>query len=151
MDPAEPDFEHLSEGIRLDPADANFVDVIHTNGAPISSLGYGLMQASGHVDFYVNGGEKQPGCKNQLSGFFGSLLTFNTTGTKNLCPDTWQSSYIFFQYSELMIQMIECFFCSSAIGEAVACSHGRAHVYFTESILTDCPFTAFPCDSYVSQ
>ncbi|XP_052686465.1 pancreatic lipase-related protein 2-like [Crassostrea angulata] len=114
MDPAEPDFEHLSEGIRLDPADANFVDVIHTNGAPISSLGYGLMQASGHVDFYVNGGEKQPGCKNQISGFFGSLLTFNTT----------------------------------AIGEAVACSHGRAHVYFTESILTDCPFTAFPCDSY---
>lgn len=84
MDPAEPDFEHLSEGIRLDPADANFVDVIHTNGAPISSLGYGLMQASGHVDFYVNGGEKQPGCKNQISGFFGSLLTFNTTGTKKL-------------------------------------------------------------------
>lgn len=93
MDPAEPDFEHLSEGIRLDPADANFVDVIHTNGAPISSLGYGLMQASGHVDFYVNGGEKQPGCKNQISGFFGSLLTFNTTGTQKLFSslDTWQS------------------------------------------------------------
>lgn len=85
MDPAEPDFEHLSEGIRLDPADANFVDVIHTNGAPLSSLGYGLMQASGHVDFYVNGGEKQPGCKNQISGFFGSLFTFNTTGTWNSC------------------------------------------------------------------
>ncbi|XP_078317695.1 pancreatic lipase-related protein 2-like [Crassostrea virginica] len=116
MDPAEPDFEHLSPGIRLDPADANFVDIIHTNGAPISSLGYGLMQVSGHVDFYVNGGEKQPGCQNQITGFFGSLLTFNTT----------------------------------AIGEAVACSHGRAHVYFTESILTDCPFTAFPCDSYVN-
>lgn len=151
MDPAEPDFEHLSEGIRLDPADANFVDVIHTNGAPISSLGYGLMQASGHVDFYVNGGEKQPGCKNQLSGFFGSLLTFNTTGTKNLCPDTWQSSYIFFNILNLWSKWSSVFFCSSAIGEAVACSHGRAHVYFTESILTDCPFTAFPCDSYVSQ
>lgn len=102
MDPAEPDFEHLSEGIRLDPADANFVDVIHTNGAPISNLGYGLMQASGHVDFYVNGGEKQPGCKNQISGLLGSLFTFNTTGTqKLLCPDTWQSSYIFFNILNL--------------------------------------------------
>lgn len=84
MDPAEPDFEHLSAGIRLDPADAVFVDVIHTNGAPFSSLGYGLMQASGHVDFYVNGGEKQPGCPNQISGLLGSLFTFNTTGTQFL-------------------------------------------------------------------
>lgn len=49
-----------------------------------------------------------------------------------------------------MIWVNECLLCSSAIGEAVACSHGRAHVYFTESILTDCPFTAYPCDSYVS-
>ncbi|XP_062601983.1 uncharacterized protein LOC134263629 [Saccostrea cucullata] len=114
MDPAEPDFEHLSVGIRLDPDDANFVDVIHTNGAPFSKLGYGLMQVSGHVDFYVNGGEKQTGCPNQIGGLFNTIFTFNT----------------------------------SVIGEAIACSHGRSHVYFTESILTDCPFTAYPCDNY---
>ncbi|XP_061175612.1 uncharacterized protein LOC133184539 [Saccostrea echinata] len=114
MDPAEPDFEHLSAGIRLDPNDANFVDVIHTNGAPFSKLGYGLMQVSGHVDFFVNGGEKQTGCPNQIGGLFSTIFTFNT----------------------------------SAIGEAIACSHGRSHVYFTESILTDCPFTAYPCDNY---
>lgn len=151
MDPAEPDFEHLSEGIRLDPADANFVDVIHTNGAPISSLGYGLMQASGHVDFYVNGGEKQPGCKNQISGFFGSLLTFNTTGTQKLVSRHLAIQLHFFSIFWTCDPNDRVLFCSSAIGEAVACSHGRAHVYFTESILTDCPFTAFPCDSYVSQ
>lgn len=50
----------------------------------------------------------------------------------------------------LFFSLISWFCSPSAIGEAVACSHGRAHVYFTESILTDCPFTAFPCDNYVS-
>jgi hypothetical protein len=81
LDPAEPDFENLSAGIRLDPTDAGFVDVIHTNGAPFKRLGYGVMQVSGHVDFYVNGGERQPGCSNEISGFFGTIFTFNSTGT----------------------------------------------------------------------
>ena len=41
-----------------------FVDVIHTDvrtGTLDSSLG--LQRPCGHVDFYPNGGNKQPGCK----------------------------------------------------------------------------------------
>ncbi|XP_063431169.1 inactive pancreatic lipase-related protein 1-like isoform X1 [Mytilus trossulus] len=74
MDAAEPDFEHHPIQIRLDETDAQFVDVIHTNGAPFSAGGAGLMQVSGHVDFYVNGGELQPGCPNQFSGAFSALF-----------------------------------------------------------------------------
>ncbi|XP_052686467.1 pancreatic lipase-related protein 2-like [Crassostrea angulata] len=115
LDPAEPEFENHPEGVRIDPSDAVFVDIIHTNGAPIRRGGAGLMQASGHVDFYVNGGERQPGCPNLVTGTFEQLFSQNVSGAVL----------------------------------AASCSHGRSHEYFTESILTDCPFTAYPCDNYV--
>lgn len=35
LDPAEPCFEGTPELVRLDPSDALFVDVIHTDAAPI--------------------------------------------------------------------------------------------------------------------
>lgn len=41
----------------LDPSDAHFVDVLHT-GAGI----LGQWHSSGHADFYVNGGTRQPAC-----------------------------------------------------------------------------------------
>jgi len=67
LDPAEPYFQWLHSSIRLDPSDAEFVDVIHTNGESIFNIlvggsGFGLMQRCGHVDFYPNGGLRQPGC-----------------------------------------------------------------------------------------
>lgn len=41
----------------LDSSDAEFVDVIHTNAKHI-----GVINPSGHVDFYPNGGKRQKGC-----------------------------------------------------------------------------------------
>lgn len=35
LDPAEPCFEGTPELVRLDPSDALFVDVIHTDAAPV--------------------------------------------------------------------------------------------------------------------
>lgn len=59
LDPASPDFNHGNMSARLDPSDAQFVDVIHSD---IGLGGLGLARPCGHVDFYPNGGDNQPGC-----------------------------------------------------------------------------------------
>ncbi|TSK22813.1 Inactive pancreatic lipase-related protein 1 [Bagarius yarrelli] len=69
LDPAEPFFQGCPAMVRLDPSDALFVDVIHTDALPIiPNLGFGMSQAVGHLDFFPNGGESMPGCdKNIIS------------------------------------------------------------------------------------
>lgn len=59
LDPALPFFATLKNEWKLDPLDAEFVDVIHT-----SAGSFGKIEAAGHVDFYVNGGYSQPACEN---------------------------------------------------------------------------------------
>ncbi|XP_071986112.1 inactive pancreatic lipase-related protein 1-like [Engystomops pustulosus] len=67
MDPAGQLFIGVNADNRLDPSDAIFVDVIYCNETPfvlgIGILFYGTYIVSGHVNFYVNGGMWQPGCK----------------------------------------------------------------------------------------
>ncbi|XP_055004412.1 lipase member H isoform X1 [Boleophthalmus pectinirostris] len=57
LDPAGPLFTGSSPENRLDPTDAQFVDVLHTD---IDALGF--RQPLGHIDFYPNDGTDQPGC-----------------------------------------------------------------------------------------
>ncbi|CAG9855701.1 unnamed protein product [Phyllotreta striolata] len=60
LDPAGPLYEwpHIeSKDELLDPSDAYFVDIIHTNSKHI-----GTVIPTGHIDYYVNGGQKQWGC-----------------------------------------------------------------------------------------
>ena len=74
MDPAGPFFEDTDPILRLDPTDADYVDAIHTNAGTIFGLSFGINQAVGHIDFYVNGGSSQPGCPGLTSiigGIFG--------------------------------------------------------------------------------
>ncbi|XP_064624490.1 pancreatic lipase-related protein 2-like [Lineus longissimus] len=71
LDPAGPYFEGTDIAVRLDPSDAQFVDVIHTDadsllGAVTGNGGMGMNQPCGHVDFYPNGGQEQPGCDNSI-------------------------------------------------------------------------------------
>uniref|UniRef100_T1JRK9 Lipase domain-containing protein n=1 Tax=Tetranychus urticae TaxID=32264 RepID=T1JRK9_TETUR len=75
LDPAKPYFVGMPNEVRLDAGDALFVDVIHTNAPQISQpFGFGTRQILGHVDFYPNGGNNQPGCiKEEIAGFFESL------------------------------------------------------------------------------
>ncbi|CAF0740905.1 unnamed protein product [Adineta steineri] len=113
LDPAGPYFEGTTSLVRLDQTDAKFVDVIHTNTEIALGMGLGLKDQSGHVDFYVNGGQHQPGCPSMTS-LFGNLLGGQ----------------------------------SDAMVEQTSCSHARAHGYFTESINSQCPYVAFPCDNY---
>ncbi|XP_015586898.1 pancreatic triacylglycerol lipase isoform X2 [Cephus cinctus] len=62
LDPASPLFETISgivdPDFRLDPTDAQFVDIIHTSGPA-----FGFLAPLGHADFYPNNGKfPQPGC-----------------------------------------------------------------------------------------
>ncbi|XP_042148827.1 inactive pancreatic lipase-related protein 1-like [Ixodes scapularis] len=60
LDPANALF--TNSGVRLRASDADFVDVIHTNRGKASSGKMGIDKPCGHVDFYPNGGSRQPGC-----------------------------------------------------------------------------------------
>lgn len=63
MDPAQPGFQGRNSKIRLDDTDANFIDVLHTDGKPfLPFLGFGITKSVGTVDFYLNGGLFQPNC-----------------------------------------------------------------------------------------
>nr|XP_009688799.1 PREDICTED: lipase member H [Struthio camelus australis] len=57
LDPAGPLYRGKMPTERLDPTDAQFVDVIHSD-----TDGLGYREALGHIDFYPNGGTDQPGC-----------------------------------------------------------------------------------------
>ncbi|KAL3867998.1 hypothetical protein ACJMK2_040838 [Sinanodonta woodiana] len=63
LDPAALNFQYKDKTVRLDPTDAQFVDVIHTDGRNILLFGLGMFDPMGHVDYYPNGGLVQPGCK----------------------------------------------------------------------------------------
>lgn len=64
LDPAMPLFVTVNKDEKLDAGDAEFVDVLHTN-----AFIQGKIEASGHIDFYMNGGIIQPGCWQQRNPF----------------------------------------------------------------------------------
>jgi len=67
LDPAGPGFKNAPLEMRLDPTDATFVDVIHTNAGDLLTT-FGTTHISGHVDFWPNGGSHQPGCTLKVIG-----------------------------------------------------------------------------------
>lgn len=63
LDPAGPLFTRRNIDNRLDPTDAKYVHVMHTNDG---TLGFGIIM--GHADYYPNGGSAQPGCGIDITG-----------------------------------------------------------------------------------
>lgn len=57
LDPAGPLFYLQHPDDRLSADDAEYVEVLHTNGGLL-----GMLEPIGDADYYINGGEKQPGC-----------------------------------------------------------------------------------------
>ncbi|XP_042207074.1 pancreatic triacylglycerol lipase-like isoform X1 [Homarus americanus] len=120
LDPAEPYFQHLPPSVRLDPSDALFVDVIHTDSSHFSlGGGYGLREPVGHLDFYPNGGYNQPGCLPSIDAPIKLLFD-------NKISSNWWHS----------------------VGNSIGCNHLRATTLFMDSIVSECPYLAFQCDSF---
>ena len=65
LDPAGPMFDNYPSQARLQPGDANLVDVIHTMGREGFILDFGTLIPLGHIDIYPAGGGIQPGCINK--------------------------------------------------------------------------------------
>lgn len=118
LDPASVLFDYFETDKRLSETDAEYVQVIHTDGGH-----YSFEFPLGHADFYPNGGKNQPGCK--AKNAFASLV-----GTSHRADDN--------ESTVLVIDSIRdnnfALFVS-----ADKCSHVRSHALYLESISTDFP------------
>ncbi|XP_015786678.1 pancreatic triacylglycerol lipase [Tetranychus urticae] len=74
LDPASPLFEGYTAKVRLDSEDAQFVDIIHSNGDSFLRGGLGSFEPMGHVDFYPNGGRNQVGCNSVFVGAINDIF-----------------------------------------------------------------------------
>lgn len=63
LDPAGPLFAFSLASYRMAASDAQYVEVIHTNGGIL-----GIFAPLGDADFYPNGGMRQPGCGKDVAG-----------------------------------------------------------------------------------
>ncbi|XP_029159209.1 LOW QUALITY PROTEIN: exosome component 10 [Nylanderia fulva] len=97
LDPAQPCFRNADPSVHLHKNDASFIDVIHTNGRLLLSLGLGLPEAIGHVDFYPNGGKTQPGCVKTETSYFDYLQIPTAAIQKAICSHG--RSYLYFTES----------------------------------------------------
>ncbi|KAJ7321439.1 hypothetical protein OS493_035013 [Desmophyllum pertusum] len=116
LDPARPGFDFDDAAARLDPSDAMFVDVIHTdvrNGAIDSSLG--LQRPCGHVDFYPNGGKQQPGCgtSHVIGGAVDSFLDHAQVSFQTIVACNHMKSVAYFTASINSACAMKAFPCSN--------------------------------------
>ncbi|XP_072475819.1 inactive pancreatic lipase-related protein 1-like [Notamacropus eugenii] len=113
LDPAESSFEGAPEEVRLDSSDALFVDVIHTDSAPlIPNLGFGTTQSVGHLDFFPNGGKEMPGCK---KNFLSQIVDIDGiwSGTRDFVACNHLRSYKYYSDSILNPDGFTAFPCAS--------------------------------------
>lgn len=122
LDPAAPLFEGYDAGVRLDESDANFVDVIHSNGDGFIRGGLGSYTPMGHVDFYPNGGRVQVGCNSVLMGAITDIISGKWN---SLCNH--RRAFRFFLDSFKSTCTFRAFSCPSyeeyVRGECFSCGH----------------------------
>ncbi|XP_071120830.1 pancreatic lipase-related protein 2-like [Mytilus edulis] len=143
LDPAEPNYKGTDVRVRLDPGDANFVDVVHTDGSPFDEIsGYGLIDPVGHIDFYPNGGKNQPGCtKGSWINLFSHSYSRGISGTESSISCSHSRSIALFTESingDCRFRAFPCdSFNSFKNGQCMACGSD-----------TPCPIMGINADKY---
>lgn len=61
IDPGQLPADFSMTEANINPNDASFVDIIHTE-----TQSFGTIEATGHASFWVNGGHTQPMCGNLI-------------------------------------------------------------------------------------
>ncbi|XP_071052021.1 endothelial lipase-like isoform X2 [Onthophagus taurus] len=119
LDPAFPGFQGNN---KLSKKDADFVDIIHTDGG-----NFGILYPIGHVDFYPNGGTYfQPGCWHRDLAKKHKLM--------NAIACSHQKAYHYFSES---VKSPENF-------PAIKCTWGSTHRDCNEEIIAYMGFNANP-------
>ncbi|CAL8114060.1 unnamed protein product [Orchesella dallaii] len=129
LDPAQLYFQGMPIDARLDPSDSLFVDVIHTDAKP-----------------FLYGGEEVSITSSNMRPISG-LGTEELSGHADFYPNSGKDQpgckdgvyQAILQEEGSVINGIRRF---------LGCDHIRSHEYFTESILSSCPFMAFSCESW---
>lgn len=143
LDPAGPCFDSHSSTNRLDKADANYVDVIHT------SRTFGMTETIGHIDFYPNQGTKQPDC-------WPWPLARSDDQRVSIYTTLWCNNKIEYETNDTAPALEQLAFEQTPVfvgeGQRIAslCSHGRAIEYYIESINSDCKFLSYQCSSWTN-
>ncbi|XP_017778335.1 PREDICTED: pancreatic triacylglycerol lipase-like [Nicrophorus vespilloides] len=99
LDAAGPLFRHnhLKErSKKLDISDADFVDVLHTDSSPVFVDGFGLWEPIGHVDYFANGGQEQPGCTDRHPSVV--VTTFERTLSRDTACSHIRAVHLFLEY-----------------------------------------------------
>lgn len=109
LDPAGPLFDKYHPRARLDPSDAVFVDVIHTDTDGDFNLGLGMSNLCGDVDFFPNGGEVQPGCNQSALTIADNIVKLKVEELHRLFPCSHERSIRL--YAESILSDCKFLFC----------------------------------------
>ena len=174
LDPASPYYTDRDPEVRLDPTDAKYVDVIHTN-LPI----IGTEQRVGHIDFFPNGGSVQPGCftNKPLGEWLLIPPTTSVTFTQAMSENSYKSNQFTcmlmsdMRYSNLIeshhqfrfglfptftpspwnafLWLETNLFPFADVIFTTSCHHLRAPEYYIATVQNQCSWKAYPCSSYL--
>ncbi|KAL9951922.1 hypothetical protein ACROYT_G044676 [Oculina patagonica] len=121
LDAAGPFFTNVNAAVRLDPGDAKYVDVIHTDAGR-----FGTSRKIGHIDFFPNGGHDQPGCpvsiiqlKQTVTCEHSRAREYYIASVQNLC--SWKA-YPCTSYSDFKKGK-----CQQCNGECPSMGYGADH------------------------
>lgn len=113
LDPALPGFDYKKPNKRLNENDADYVETIQTNGGV-----FGFLMPIGKASFFPNGGERQPGC------------------IENICSHERSVAY----YAEAVIQdnfsTIKCENLESAVAKSCGATYSSSRMCAEQNPIT---------------